>query len=155
MLSVSWCHGLTKLFPYIKETKLMDFFPTTRWQQRRTAVVKSQHNNNSRRRKSWRTDIVSSYWPTTVTLPVTYHSRLYRCVGFKLTDAEEILCHSRSSASNAQVLCAKPTIPFAGRQQTSAMAQCSDNANASSAVNGGQKGSRKVALITGITGQVR
>uniref|UniRef100_H3CS21 GDP-mannose 4,6 dehydratase n=2 Tax=Tetraodon nigroviridis TaxID=99883 RepID=H3CS21_TETNG len=33
------------------------------------------------------------------------------------------------------------------------MAQCGDNVNASSAVNGDQKAKRKVAVITGITGQ--
>lgn len=45
------------------------------------------------------------------------------------------------------------SIPFTGRPQTSTMAQCGKDANASSAVNSNQA-RRKVALITGITGQV-
>lgn len=87
-------------------------------------------------------------------LPVTFSSLLYWCIGFKFTDAEEVFCHSRLSASNAHILCASLTIPFTGRHQTSKMAQCGENANASSAVNGDKKAKRKVAVITGITGQV-
>lgn len=87
-------------------------------------------------------------------LPVTSSTLLYWCVGFKFTDAEETLCHSRWSASNAHILCASPTIPSTGRHQTSKMAQCGENVKASSPVNGDQKAKRKVALITGITGQV-
>lgn len=87
-------------------------------------------------------------------LPVTSSTLLYWCVGFKFTDAEETLCHSRLSASNAHILCASPTIPSTGRHQTSKMAQCGENVKAGSPVNGDQKAKRKVALITGITGQV-
>lgn len=87
-------------------------------------------------------------------LPVTYSTLLNWCVRFKFTDAEEVSCHSRLSASNAHILRVSPTIQFTGRHQTSKMAQCGENANASSAVNGDQKAKRKVALITGITGQV-
>lgn len=87
-------------------------------------------------------------------LPVTYSTLLNWWVRFKFTDAEEVSCHSRLSASNAHILRVSPTIQFTGRHQTSKMAQCGENLNASSAANGDQKAKRKVALITGITGQV-
>ncbi|CAF98094.1 unnamed protein product, partial [Tetraodon nigroviridis] len=44
-------------------------------------------------------------------------------------------------------------LAFTDRHQICKMAQCGDNVNASSAVNGDQKAKRKVAVITGITGQ--
>lgn len=82
--------------------------------------------------------VLSSYWLISRLLP-----------GTSFTAAVPFGCWGERTTANKQSVC--------NRQQTNSrpeMAQCSEAAHVSSALNGEQKRERKVAVITGITGQV-